>query len=287
MHREEVEEERALALGIQRQQLASQIRPATLVNMAQIRRLTAQTGAVVNDLQMDLASGVLDDGHDSERTQHTAPAAFRRWGSALALAVLSSACGSSSGDTGATAPSAGGGTAAGGTASGTGGAANAGAAGQAPGGGTSNAGQAGAGTAGAGMTAGSGGSGGSGTAGGTGVTGDWDPTPVGGDRPTKVYVPGGYVPGTPMPLVILLHGYSASGAIQEAFFQLKPQAEARGFLYAHPDGTPEPPPSGKKFWNATDACCDFGSPKIDDVAYLSGLVTEIATRWSVDDRPGI
>ena len=229
---------------------------------------------------MNLSSGVLNDGHDTEQEQHTAPAAFRRWSSALFVALLSVGCGSSSGGTAATAPASGGSSAAGG-ATGGGGATSAGGASSV--GGASSAGAGGSATAGSTGSSGAAGQGGTGAAGATGVTGDYDPVPVGGDRPTKVYVPSGYVAGTPMPVVILLHGYGASGAIQEAYFQLKPEAEKRGFLYAHPDGTPEPS-GGKKFWNATDACCDFGAPKIDDVAYLSGLVTEIASRWTIDPK---
>ena len=57
------------------------------------------------------------------------------------------------------------------------------------------------------------------------------------DRPYEVFVPSSYNASTAAPLVILLHGYGASGAIQESYFRLQPQAEERGFLYIHPDGT--------------------------------------------------
>jgi polyhydroxybutyrate depolymerase len=193
---------------------------------------------------MDLARCVLNDGHEKWVAKHTAAWRPGRLPFALVLAIAQAACGSSSsGDATAAAGTGGAGGAAGSSAGGA------------------------AGSGGAPM--------------GTGL-GDWDPTPIGGTRPTKVYEPTSYAKGTPMPVVILLHGFSASGALQEAIFQLKPQAEARGFLYAHPDGTVGP--DGKKFWNATDVCCDFGNTKVDDVAYLSGLVTEISSRWTVDPK---
>jgi polyhydroxybutyrate depolymerase len=105
--------------------------------------------------------------------------------------------------------------------------------------------------------------------------------PIGGSRPVSVYVPASYA-CTPMPLVVMLHGYSASGAIEEAYLKLTAQADARGFLYAHPDGTRDT--AGNEFWNATDACCNLYGASVDDSSYLSGLITEIGRHYSVDPK---
>lgn len=105
---------------------------------------------------------------------------------------------------------------------------------------------------------------------------------VGGDRPVEVHVPQGLDPAKPAPLVILLHGFGASGFVQELVFRLEAESDKRGFLYAHPDGTVDA--DGKRFWNATDACCDFGKTMVDDVAYLSGLVKEIGEHHPVDPK---
>ena len=105
---------------------------------------------------------------------------------------------------------------------------------------------------------------------------------VGGDRPVTVHVPPDLDPAKPAPLVILLHGFGASGFVQELVFRLEPESDKRGFLYAHPDGTVDM--DAKRFWNATDACCDFGNTMVDDVAYLSGLVKEISERHAVDPK---
>ena len=85
-----------------------------------------------------------------------------------------------------------------------------------------------------------------------------------------------------MPLVILLHGYSASGNLQELYFQLEPIAEQRGFLYAHPDGTTDA--NGDQFWNATDACCNFGGSRVDDSTYLQQVIDDIKERYTVDPK---
>jgi len=103
-----------------------------------------------------------------------------------------------------------------------------------------------------------------------------DPT-----RPYKVFVPTTYTKGTAMPLVVLLHGYGASGDIQEAYFQVEPLAEAKGFLYAHLDGTKNQ--RGDQFWNATDACCGFGT-SVDDVAYVTAVIDDISTNYDIDPK---
>jgi len=99
------------------------------------------------------------------------------------------------------------------------------------------------------------------------------------DRPYEVFVPTGYDAATAAPLVILLHGYGASGALQELYFKLQPEAEARGFLYVHPDGTPNQ--LNRPFWNATDACCD-DQQSVDDPGYISFIIDEVSTTYSVD-----
>jgi polyhydroxybutyrate depolymerase len=101
-------------------------------------------------------------------------------------------------------------------------------------------------------------------------------------RPYDLFVPSGYVAGTPTPLVVLLHGYGASGAGQESYFRLQPVAEAETFLYAMPDGTLDQ--GGSRFWNGTDACCDLYDTGVDDVAYLTGLIDDVAARYTVDPR---
>ncbi|MFZ4720742.1 MAG: alpha/beta hydrolase family esterase [Ilumatobacteraceae bacterium] len=100
-------------------------------------------------------------------------------------------------------------------------------------------------------------------------------------RPYDVFTPSGYDAATPTPLVILLHGYGASGVIQEGYFGVQALAEEKGFLYVHPDGTKNV--AGDQFWNATDACCGFRSD-VDDVAYLTGIIDAVAQQWNVDPK---
>ena len=102
------------------------------------------------------------------------------------------------------------------------------------------------------------------------------------DRPYEVFVPSSADGSTPLPLplVMLLHGYGASGIIQEEYLRLQPLAEERGFLYVHPEGTIDS--TDRQFWNATDACCDDFSSEIDDSAYLLDVITQIEADYRVD-----
>jgi polyhydroxybutyrate depolymerase len=108
------------------------------------------------------------------------------------------------------------------------------------------------------------------------------PAAPSGGRPYDVFVPTSYRESAPMPLVILLHGYSVSGAEMESMWQLQPMAEERGFLYVHPDGTKDA--NGERFWNATDGCCNSGMLPVDDSAYLETVIEEVEAKYSVDPQ---
>jgi polyhydroxybutyrate depolymerase len=103
-----------------------------------------------------------------------------------------------------------------------------------------------------------------------------------GRGPITVYFPDAYEPESPLPVVLLLHGYSSSGAAVESWLDLLALVDSRQFIYAHPDGTQDF--FGFRFWNATDACCNiFGLP-VDDSQYLSDLLDEIELVLAVDPR---
>ena len=91
-----------------------------------------------------------------------------------------------------------------------------------------------------------------------------------------------YTPDHKWPLVVLLHGYSIGGFVQDALFQLSAQVDDEGFLLVIPDGTMDA--DGNRFWNATDACCnEFGSD-VDDVDYILSLLDEMDLYFRVDPR---
>lgn len=110
-----------------------------------------------------------------------------------------------------------------------------------------------------------------------------DPPPLGGDRPVPLFqTPDDWDGKTPLPLVMVLHGYGVGGIAQAVYFGLEPLVNEKQILLAAPDGTIDS--SGKRFWNAVDTCCDFDHTGVDDVKYLTGLVDEIASRYPVDRK---
>src|SRR5206468_4061472 len=83
-------------------------------------------------------------------------------------------------------------------------------------------------------------------------------------------------------LVILLHSYTPNGDWEESFWHIRPLAEARGFLYCHPDSPLDQ--TGAAFWNATDAGFDFFNTGIDAAGYLRSLIEEISQQFAVDRK---
>lgn len=101
-----------------------------------------------------------------------------------------------------------------------------------------------------------------------------------GDRPFSLRVPRSYAPRQPVPLVIALHGYGGDPDTFATSLSLPQASDTHGFLLATPSGTKDS--GGRRFWNATDACCDFNDTAVDDSAYLSSLVTTVARTYAVD-----
>jgi len=100
-------------------------------------------------------------------------------------------------------------------------------------------------------------------------------------RAYSKFIPSSYSKGTSLPLVVLLHGYGATGAMQESYMKFESVAETNKFILVYPDGTVDS--SGKQFWNATDACCDFFSAVADDV-YLLSILKEMESNYSIDAK---
>jgi polyhydroxybutyrate depolymerase len=101
-------------------------------------------------------------------------------------------------------------------------------------------------------------------------------------RPYGLHVPPAYGGSVPIPLVVFFHGYGANGAGMARALSLEAFADRHAFALAYPDGTMDS--RGKRFWNATDACCDFDRSGVDDVGYVRWLLDDVASRVPIDSK---
>ncbi|MDP6934678.1 MAG: PHB depolymerase family esterase, partial [Myxococcota bacterium] len=102
----------------------------------------------------------------------------------------------------------------------------------------------------------------------------------GAGRPASVALPEGYDGTRELPLVLQLHGYGMSGRSMDRYVEGSGLVTERDFILVMPEGRRNP--GGKRFWNATEACCDIFRSGVDDQAYLLGLIAEAKERYSVD-----
>jgi polyhydroxybutyrate depolymerase len=95
-------------------------------------------------------------------------------------------------------------------------------------------------------------------------------------RAFRVYRPAGLPAGTPAPLVVMLHGALGDGGQAQASYGWDAQADQGQFLVAYPDGV-------SRSWAVSKDCC--GPPAgtgVDDVAFVTSMVTAIAAATPVD-----
>ena len=110
------------------------------------------------------------------------------------------------------------------------------------------------------------------------VVQDAPPTEIGpADRPATVVLPVDYDASRVYPVVMVLHGFGASGLIQSAYFGALGQVDERDFILVHPDGTTNA--AGTRFWATGASCCGSG---VDDSGYLSDLIDEALATYSAD-----
>jgi polyhydroxybutyrate depolymerase len=111
-----------------------------------------------------------------------------------------------------------------------------------------------------------------------------------GGRDMLVFEPSQLPPSGSRALVVVLHGGLGNAkriASQQAESGLNMDAvaEKNGFIVAYLNGTPVTRNLGSQFlgWNAGGGCCGLSAQNnIDDVAYISGAVDDLARRYGID-----
>jgi polyhydroxybutyrate depolymerase len=114
---------------------------------------------------------------------------------------------------------------------------------------------------------------------GPGDTNDIPITVDGLVRQYDVHVPPSYDGSTAVPLVLDLHGYTATPSLQATLSGMKSIADAHGFIVAFPAGYG--PPGGLS-WNAGICCDPAKADGVDDVAFARAVVADIAAEANID-----
>jgi poly(hydroxyalkanoate) depolymerase family esterase len=101
-----------------------------------------------------------------------------------------------------------------------------------------------------------------------------------GSRDYHGYVPSSYRPGTPMPLLVALHGCTENDVGFDILSGWSAEAEARGFIVVFPDQNNFANPAGCWNWEfPTNQHRGWGEPAI-----IAGITNHIRSKYTVDSH---
>lgn len=95
-------------------------------------------------------------------------------------------------------------------------------------------------------------------------------------REVIVYRPGGTPPAAGFPLVMMLHGGLGSASQAESSYGWDALADSAGFVVAYPQGV-------DRTWNAGSCCGKAQSADVDDVGFLTEVVTQVSAMQPIDE----
>ena len=97
------------------------------------------------------------------------------------------------------------------------------------------------------------------------------------ERSYILYVPSSYTAGTPLPLLLVLHGKGGSAEGVAEMTGFSGLAEEQNFIALYPNGL-------EQQWNFVKDPPGYTRMRQDDVGFLLELVDEITRQYAVDDR---
>lgn len=104
---------------------------------------------------------------------------------------------------------------------------------------------------------------------------------AGQQRSYRLHTPPDDQPGTPVPLMIVLHGLLGDGAMMEPFTRMNEVADREGFVVAYPDGL-------NRMWRFWEHDVTPESPlktgEIDDVGFIAAIIDVLVQEKTVDAR---
>lgn len=98
------------------------------------------------------------------------------------------------------------------------------------------------------------------------------------ERRYELFVPSGYDPAAPVPLLVVLHPFASSSTAWRALTDFDKEAEERGWLVVYPDST-------DFFWN--EGVIAAGWPpnweEVDDEGFIAALIDQLSSEYAVSE----
>ena len=106
----------------------------------------------------------------------------------------------------------------------------------------------------------------------------------GRERWYLLHIPPGYTPGTPMPLVLNLHGGAGNPVQQQDDSGFNDVADANGFIVVYPAGSGRVTRDRLLTWNIGEGSTFATKEGIDDIGFLRAVLDEVSANYSVDPK---
>jgi polyhydroxybutyrate depolymerase len=101
------------------------------------------------------------------------------------------------------------------------------------------------------------------------------------ERKYRLFVPSGYDPAVPTPMVVNYHGFGSNAGQQVFFSNMNEHAEEQGYLVAYPEGLQNS--DGSQAHDGGPFCCADDDGR-DDLAFLAALIDATKTEACLDPR---
>ncbi len=102
------------------------------------------------------------------------------------------------------------------------------------------------------------------------------------DRTFLLHVPSTYHKEAPMPLLVVLHGYSGEARVMEASTGLSAFADQKGFIVVYPEGRQYPwTEDYPRAWNVGGPW-ESWTQHCDDVGFISALIDLVSENYAID-----
>lgn len=97
-----------------------------------------------------------------------------------------------------------------------------------------------------------------------------------------LHVPPSYSKDVDMPLVVVLHGYTATAKGMEQWTHMSDKADKEGFIVAYPNGIPYPwDENNPQAWNCGGPWEEW-TAHTDDVGFINEMIERISAHYSID-----